>query len=158
MLAATSEDLTSAIRMRRFREDLYHRLAVVTVQLPPLRDRGSDVLLLARHYLDRACREYGLPGKMLSSDAEAALLAYTWPGNVRELERLMERTVALSASEVVEIDDLPPKVRGEIPVMMHALGHDRTMRAWGSRYARVVLERCGGNKREACRTSPRAKR
>ncbi|HVQ14889.1 MAG TPA: sigma 54-interacting transcriptional regulator, partial [Vicinamibacterales bacterium] len=67
VLAATSEDLASAIRTRRFREDLYHRLAVVIVQLPPLRDRGSDVLLLARHYLDRACREYGLPIKALSS-------------------------------------------------------------------------------------------
>jgi transcriptional regulator with AAA-type ATPase domain/tetratricopeptide (TPR) repeat protein len=101
VLAATSEDLSSAIRMRRFREDLYHRLAVVTVQLPPLRDRGSDVLLLARHYLDRACREYGLPIKALSSDAEAALLGYTWPGNVRELANVMERVALLSEAEQV---------------------------------------------------------
>jgi transcriptional regulator with AAA-type ATPase domain/tetratricopeptide (TPR) repeat protein len=101
VLAATSEDLASAIRTRRFREDLYHRLAVVTVQLPPLRDRGSDVLLLARHYLDRACREYGLPIKALSSDAEAALLGYTWPGNVRELANVMERVALLSEAEQV---------------------------------------------------------
>ena len=90
VLAATSEDLNSAIRTRRFREDLYHRVAVVTLQLPPLRDRGSDVLLLARHYLDRICRDYGLPTKALAADAEAALLAYPWPGNVRELANLME--------------------------------------------------------------------
>jgi transcriptional regulator with AAA-type ATPase domain/tetratricopeptide (TPR) repeat protein len=101
VLAATSEDLGSAIRMRRFREDLYHRLAVVTVQMPPLRERGSDVLLLARHYLDRVCREYGLPSKTLSSDAEAALLAYTWPGNVRELANVMERVALLSEAEQV---------------------------------------------------------
>ena len=101
VLAATSEDLGSAIRTRRFREDLYHRLAVVTVQLPPLRDRGSDVLLLARHYLDRACREYGLPMKALSPDAEAALLGYTWPGNVRELANVMERVALLSEAEQV---------------------------------------------------------
>ena len=101
VLAATSEDLSSAIRTRRFREDLYHRLAVVTVQLPPLRDRGSDVLLLARHYLDRACREYGLPIKSLASNAEAALLAYTWPGNVRELANVMERVALLSEAEQV---------------------------------------------------------
>jgi len=101
VLAATSEDLASAIRMRRFREDLYHRLAVVTVQLPPLRDRGADVLLLARHYLDRACREYGLPIKRLSPDAEAALLSYPWPGNVRELANVMERVALLSEAEQV---------------------------------------------------------
>jgi len=101
VLAATSEDLGSAIRTRRFREDLYHRLAVVTVQLPPLRDRGSDVLLLARHYLDRACREYGLPSKAFSPDAEAAMLGYTWPGNVRELANVMERVALLSEAEQV---------------------------------------------------------
>jgi len=101
VLAATSEDLSSAIRTRRFREDLYHRIAVVTVQLPPLRDRGSDVLLLARHYLDRICREYGLPTKALAADAEAALLAYTWPGNVRELANLMERVALLSEADHV---------------------------------------------------------
>jgi len=101
VLAATSEDLTTAIRTRRFREDLYHRLAVVTVQLPPLRERGSDIILLAHHYLDRACREYGLPIKALASDAESALLSYTWPGNVRELANVMERVALLSESEHV---------------------------------------------------------
>jgi transcriptional regulator with AAA-type ATPase domain/tetratricopeptide (TPR) repeat protein len=101
VLAATSEDLSAAIRTRRFREDLYHRLAVVTLLLPPLRDRGGDVLLLARHYLNRACTEYGLPLKTLSSDAEAALLTYAWPGNVRELANLMERVALLSEGEQV---------------------------------------------------------
>ena len=101
VLAATSEDLAAAIRVRRFREDLYHRLAVVTVQLPPLRERGTDILLLARHYLDRACSEYGLPVKILAADAEAALQAYTWPGNVRELANLMERVAVLSDAEQV---------------------------------------------------------
>ena len=101
VLAATSEDLAAAIRARRFREDLYHRLAVVTVQLPPLRERGADILLLARHYLDRACGEYGLPVKTLAADAEAALLGYPWPGNVRELANLMERVAVLSDAEQV---------------------------------------------------------
>ena len=81
---------------RRFREDLYHRLAVVTVQLPPLRERGADILLIARHYLDRASNEYRLPPKILAADAEAALMAYPWPGNVRELANLMERVALLS--------------------------------------------------------------
>jgi DNA-binding NtrC family response regulator/tetratricopeptide (TPR) repeat protein len=101
VLAATSEDLTAAMNTRRFREDLYHRIAVMTVQLPPLRERGSDVLLLARHYLDRVCREYGLPVRTLSADAETALQTYTWPGNVRELANLMERVALLSEAEQV---------------------------------------------------------
>ena len=101
VLAATSEDLATAMRTRRFREDLYHRLAVVTLKLPPLRERGTDVLLLARHYLDRACADYGVASKALASDAEAALLAYAWPGNVRELANLMERVALLSDHEHV---------------------------------------------------------
>jgi transcriptional regulator with AAA-type ATPase domain len=106
VLAATSEDLVAAIGTRRFREDLYHRLAVVTVQLPPLRERGRDVLLLARHYLDRACSEYGLAPRNLSSDAEAALLAYAWPGNVRELANLMERVALVSDGEQIKAEGL----------------------------------------------------
>lgn len=106
VIAATSEDLETAIRARRFREDLYHRLAVVTLRLPPLRERGSDVLLLARHYLDRACSEYGLAPKTLAPDAEAALLAYAWPGNVREIANLMERVALLSDAGLVSASDL----------------------------------------------------
>jgi len=116
VLAATSENLTEAIRIRRFREDLYHRLAVVTVQLPPLRERGGDVLLLARHYLDRACRDYGLPIKALASDAESALLSYTWPGNVRELANLMERVALLSEAERVTASALRLPRAPRVPV------------------------------------------
>jgi transcriptional regulator with AAA-type ATPase domain/tetratricopeptide (TPR) repeat protein len=101
VLAATSEDLQEAIRTRRFREDLYHRLAVVTLRLPPLRDRGADILLLARHYLGRACVDYGVRLKTLTPDAESALMAYGWPGNVRELANVMERVVLLSDGEQV---------------------------------------------------------
>ena len=80
MIAATSEDLEAAIREGRFRRDLYHRLAVVTVRLPPLRERGDDVLLLAEHFLARACVDYGRPPKVLSEDARTALRAHDWPG------------------------------------------------------------------------------
>jgi len=106
VIAATSEDLTTAIRSRRFREDLFHRLAVVTLQLPPLRERGDDVLLLARHYLDRVCRDYGLPAKSLTADAEKVLLVYPWPGNVRELANLMERVALLSDGSEIAAADL----------------------------------------------------
>ena len=101
VIAATSEHLPDAIRNRRFREDLYHRLAVVTLRLPPLRERGDDVALLARHYLSHVCREYGLPVRTLSADAVAALTQHSWPGNVRELANVMERVALLSDADVV---------------------------------------------------------
>jgi DNA-binding NtrC family response regulator/tetratricopeptide (TPR) repeat protein len=101
IVAATSEDLRDALRARRFREDLYHRLAVVIVRLPPLAERGPDILLLAEHFLARACADYGLAGKRLMPDALAALCAYTWPGNVRELTNVMERAALLTDSPFV---------------------------------------------------------
>jgi DNA-binding NtrC family response regulator/tetratricopeptide (TPR) repeat protein len=101
IVTASNEDLASAAQTRRFREDLYHRLAVVTLTLPPLRDRGEDVFLLAERFLGRACAEYRLPPRSLTPDARAALLAYPWPGNVRELANVMERVVLLSEAPVV---------------------------------------------------------
>ena len=106
ILTATNEDLKSAIQGRRFREDLYHRLAVLTLTLPPLRERGDDILTLAEHYLGRACADYGMPAKTLAADARAALLAYPWPGNVRELANLMERVALLSSDPAVTADAL----------------------------------------------------
>jgi transcriptional regulator with AAA-type ATPase domain/tetratricopeptide (TPR) repeat protein len=106
VLAAASDDLQRAVRAKRFREELYHRLAVVTLRLPPLRERGSDVLVLAEHFLARACKDYGLPSKQLSDEARGALLAYRWPGNVRELANVMERVALLTAASTVTPDDL----------------------------------------------------
>src|SRR4030095_13511334 len=91
IISATSEDLRAGARRGSFREELYHRLAVVTLQLPALRERGQDILTLAEHFLARTCRDYGIAPKMLADDARATLLAYRWPGNVRELANLMER-------------------------------------------------------------------
>jgi DNA-binding NtrC family response regulator/predicted ATPase len=104
VIAATNADLPAAIRAGRFREDLYHRLAVLTLMLPPLRERGRDILLLAEHFLARACAEYGLPAKRLAPGAREALAAYAWPGNVRELANAMERAALLSDAAVVTPD------------------------------------------------------
>jgi DNA-binding NtrC family response regulator/tetratricopeptide (TPR) repeat protein len=109
IISATSENLRAGARRRGFREELYHRLAVVTLQLPALRERGQDILILAEHYLTRTCTDYGLPPKTLTEDARAALLAYRWPGNVRELANLMERVALLTdtrrlTTEVLELD------------------------------------------------------
>jgi DNA-binding NtrC family response regulator/tetratricopeptide (TPR) repeat protein len=101
ILTATNEDLAIATREKRFREDLYHRLAVMTLRVPPLRERGRDILLLAEHFLKRACDEYHLPPKTFAADATAALQSYSWPGNVRELSNVMERVVLLSEGQAV---------------------------------------------------------
>ena len=99
IVAATSEHLPTAVRDRRFREDLYHRLAAITLTLPPLRERGVDIVRLAEHYLAQACRDYSVPQKQLEPDACAALLRHRWPGNVRELANTMAR-LAIMTEEV----------------------------------------------------------
>ena len=96
LVAATSVDLRRAVADGRFREDLYHRVAVITLELPPLRTRGKDILILADHFLARACADYGLPSRLLTPDARDALMAHRWPGNVRELANAMERVTLLS--------------------------------------------------------------
>jgi transcriptional regulator with AAA-type ATPase domain/tetratricopeptide (TPR) repeat protein len=101
LISATNTDLQAALRARRFREDLYHRLAVITVDLPALRERGRDVLLLAERFLDRACVDYGLSPKTLDEQAQVRLLAYHWPGNIRELANVIERAALFADSPVV---------------------------------------------------------
>ena len=100
VVAATNEDLGEAMHERRFRDDLYHRLAVLTLELPPLREREADITVLAERFLARACADYGLAPKTFARDARVALAAYDWPGNVRELGNVIER-VALLADESV---------------------------------------------------------
>ena len=101
IVAATNRDLGAQVRAGAFREDLFYRLNVVPIALPPLRDRREDVPLLARHLLDKAAAD-GLPRRQLAADAVAALAAYAWPGNVRELENLMRRLAVLARDEVIE--------------------------------------------------------
>jgi DNA-binding NtrC family response regulator len=117
IVAASSDDLLARTREGSFREDLYHRLAVVSLRLPPLRERGLDVLLLAERFLARACAEYGVPARTLTPSARTALLAYTWPGNVRELANLVERLVVLSESTQItaEMLDFPQLSARERP-------------------------------------------
>src|SRR5262249_2600983 len=115
VIAASNADLEAAVRERRFRDDLYHRLAVVPLSLPPLRERGEDVLVLAEHFLQRACRDHDLPPRHLDAEAKGALLAYHWPGNVRELANVMERVALFAETSVVteSLLALPPARRAE---------------------------------------------
>src|SRR5215468_2929705 len=101
IIAATNLDLAALTREGKFREDLYHRLAVLTLWLPPLRERGDDVILLAERLLDRTCREYGKPARSFTHDARAALLAHPWDGNIRDLRNVIERIVLLSDDELI---------------------------------------------------------
>src|SRR5437867_2224402 len=106
IITATSEDLKAGARRQGFREELYHRIAVVTLRLPPLRERGKDILTLAEHFLAHTCTEYGLAPKTLTDDARAALVAYRWPGNVREVANVMERVALLTDAPVLTADRL----------------------------------------------------
>src|SRR5215831_1240729 len=109
LVSATSEDLPAAGQAGRFRDDLYHRLSVVVVRLPPLAERGTDILLLAEHFLARACADYGVAEKVLTPEASAVLCTYPWPGNIRELANVMERVALLCDASTVtaEILQLP---------------------------------------------------
>jgi DNA-binding NtrC family response regulator len=106
LLAATNQDLQAAIRSRRFRKDLYYRLNVVSLTIPPLRERPEDIPVLASHFLARLARETQGPPMSLSPDAVAALLRHDWPGNVRELENVIERAVVLTAGPVIQAGDI----------------------------------------------------
>jgi len=112
IIAATNTDLRQAVRDGRFREDLYYRLNVITVDLPPLRARREDVPLLAQHFLDYYASENNLSPRKLSADALRALVDYDWPGNVRELENCIERGVVLSSGPVIGSDLLPGHITG----------------------------------------------
>src|SRR5215475_1892072 len=106
IISATSEDLRAGTRRRGFREELYHRLAVMSLFLPPLCERGRYIFTLAEHFLARTCVEYGLAPKTLTDDARAVLVAYRWPGNVREVANVMERAALLADDRFVTAESL----------------------------------------------------
>jgi len=147
-ISATNTDLQGALRVRRFREDLYHRLAVITFDMPALRERGRDVLLLAQRFLDRACVDYGLPPKTLGEEARARLLAYPWPGNIRELANVIERAALFTEAAVITGAMLEPlAAEGPRPVALtlgasaSAVTPEEAMR----QHLLGVLEQSAGN-------------
>jgi two-component system response regulator PilR (NtrC family)/two-component system response regulator HydG len=107
VIAATNCDLAREIKDRRFREDLYYRLAVVTLRLPRLRDRGDDMLLLTAHFLREFGTQHGKPCRFISSGALELLVQHDWPGNVRELRNVIERAVLLARDETLRVTQLP---------------------------------------------------
>ncbi len=111
VVAATNRDLEVEVAAGRFREDLFYRLNVIPMQLPPLRERGDDILILAEYFLKSFCFEKDRPNMQVSPQAKAMLVAYSWPGNVRELENFMERLSILCEGQKVEPGDLPEKIQ-----------------------------------------------
>lgn len=148
VISATNKKLEEEMEEGRFRSDLYYRLKVVTLNVPPLRERGSDILLLAQHFLESFVDAMGRGPRHISNEAAQALMSYTWPGNVRELEHMMEQAAALgSGFEAVTLDLLPPEVSGMALDAGKVKGG--SFRDMMSGYERLViseaLSRCGGS-------------
>ena len=147
VVAATNKNLIAEVEAGRFREDLYYRLRVVHLEMPPLRVRDGDILLLASHFLRRYAEENGKEIRGFSDAARAQLLAHRWPGNVRELENAIERAVVLSSSEQVEDKDLPTEIA---PVARGAVRIPGSTMAEIERYAILAsLEVCDGSTAKA---------
>jgi two-component system response regulator HydG len=150
IVAATNRDLDTEVAERRFREDLFYRINVVRIQVPPLRSRGSDVLVLAQHFVERFAAVHRTNVKGLSSAAAERLMTYSWPGNVRELQNCIERAVALARYEMLGVDDLPEKLRDYRPSRVIVESEDPAellpMEEVERRYVLRVLQAVGGNK------------
>jgi two-component system response regulator HydG len=155
IITATNVDLEKRVEEDDFREDLLYRIDVVRIDMPPLRARGRDVLLLAQHFLDGHRESRPEAPTAISEAAAAKLLAYDWPGNVRELENCMQRAVALARLEEIAVDDLPEKVRTHRSdaLLLSAEDADElvTLDELEARYIRRVLKMMGGNKSRTAR-------
>jgi two-component system response regulator HydG len=153
IVTATNRDLEAEVEERRFREDLFYRINVVRVDSPPLRERGSDALLLAQHFVQRFAARSNKPVRGIHPGAAEKLVSYDWPGNVRELENCMERAVALLRFEEVTVEDLPEKIRQyraeRLVFAMDDLTEVLTIDELERRYIERVLRLAGGNKSRA---------
>ena len=149
VVAATNRDLGKLVAGGAFRDDLYYRLNVVTIGVPPLRERATDIPLLVQHFLQKFAQATGRPVKRLAPEALALLAGYHWPGNVRELEHAIERAVALSSSDALLPDDFPAHLRHapeDAPRLPAARMTLEDVKRW---YVNKVLEEAGGNKLRA---------
>ena len=161
IIAATNKDLRVQIEEGKFREDLYFRIDVINLHLPPLRQRREDIPDLVRHFVTRACDRLGMKPKEIHRDAMAVLENYMWPGNVRELENVVERTVATESSYLMTVSSLPTSILGSatdaglLPALaaLPESGFDieAHLDAMRRELMRQALERCGGVQKDAAR-------
>lgn len=148
VISATNKDLAGLVHQGAFREDLYFRLHVIPIALPPLREREEDIPLLAGHFLERFAKEYSRPGLRFSEGALDVLSGYPWPGNVRELENVVQQVAVLSEDDVIEVADFPPHMRFSLTAPK---GRVRRLAEVEADYVRWALETVKGNKTEAAR-------
>ena len=146
LICATNKDLPQLIDRGLFREDLYYRINVIDIPLPPLRERGDDLLLLVNHFRTRYGRDLGRPAPSFSDETLRRLAAYHWPGNVRELENLVQRLVLLAEGERIEPTDLPATLRPALDLPRRL---DRSLAEHEADYIRAVLASVGNNKTRA---------
>ncbi|HEX6160985.1 MAG TPA: sigma-54 dependent transcriptional regulator [Thermoanaerobaculia bacterium] len=156
VIAATNRDLAESIREGTFREDLFYRINVIPIALPPLRHRIEDIPLLVDHFIEKFCARMGVPRKRISSDAMRAIEKYSWPGNVRELENVVERMIALEDSDVLTTRSLPETVLlgGRIPdatfqLPPEGLSLEEHLEAITKIFMLKALERCNGVQTQA---------
>jgi two-component system response regulator HydG len=146
ILAATNKELQTLVKKNAFREDLFFRLNVITIDLPPLRDRGDDILQLTQTFADKYARELGRRTPRFTQNAMEVLRNYHWPGNVRELENVIQRLVVMTDGDLIEVPDLPSLMRFSA---LHEKGLDRTLAEVDAEYIRNVLASVDGNKSRA---------
>ncbi|MBR4329562.1 MAG: sigma-54-dependent Fis family transcriptional regulator [Candidatus Riflebacteria bacterium] len=154
IMAATNKNLLEEIKKGRFREDLYYRLNVVEIHIPPLRERIEDIPEIVNSFLEEFKEKYNKPELTVSSNAMSVMTTYSWPGNVRELRNVIERATVLSRTNVIEPDDFPDKIRKPSKLAGgEGIVEDRiyTMAEMERIYAQKILEYAGGNKLKAAR-------
>ena len=151
ILSMTNRSLGAEMEAGRFRRDLYHRIAGARVRIPPLRERGDDILLLAERFAAAAADKLGRVPVTFATDAAALMMAYRWPGNVRELRNVVETTVALAASGLIEADDLPDEVRTVTPGQEQQPPVAGDLRAAERQAILTQVRDCDGNLTQAAR-------
>jgi DNA-binding NtrC family response regulator len=146
ILASTNKDLYSLVKKGVFREDLFFRINVITIEVPPLRERGDDILLLTQYFANKFAEELGKPTPRFSDNALQVLKNYNWPGNVRELENVIQRLVVMTDGDLIEVPDLPSLMRFSA---LRETGLHRTLAEVETEYIRNVLASVDGNKTRA---------
>jgi two-component system response regulator AtoC len=154
VVAATARDLTDMVKEGTFREDLYYRLNVLQLRIPPLRERKDDIPRLVDHFIAKYGLRLGRENMSVSRDALRVLMDYAWPGNVRELENTIERAMVLADSDRIEVENLPDKLRDEratvpVPLLGDELSIKKATRAIERELIRRSLEKTGGNRTKA---------
>jgi len=150
MVAATNQNLEELVAEKRFREDLFYRLNVVSIQLPSLRERPEDIPLLADHFLNKYASQNNKPVCRISPEAMDVLTRYRWPGNVRELENVIERAATLSNTNLIIPEDLPRRLQMELSqIAISSLPSSLPLSELEKLYIQKVLEETGGNKKKA---------